>query len=180
MPGLRYLQTWAVDFAGNISASPQRAYINYVPDTIQLAAGDTAILRFALAAGDRIRVRVEPVSGDPDLYFWAPAASNLPNRPWVANLGGLAIDEVSVVAPIAETYQVEIPAYTATTFRLILETTPGADAPVEAAQVNAIDPAKAVRNVPVVAPGANPSEQYALTPPTAANTHVNFMPVIPR
>ncbi len=76
VPGMRYLQVWAVDAAGNISVSPQQAYINYVPDTLQVAGGDAAILRFPLAASDRIRVRIEPVSGDPDVYLWAPDATD--------------------------------------------------------------------------------------------------------
>ena len=178
VPGMRYLQVWAVDAAGNISVSPQQAYINYVPDTLQVAGGDAAILRFPLAANDRIRVRIEPVRGDPDVYLWAPDALTLPRQPWFANLGGVAIDEVSVVAPVAGTYQVEVPAYTSAAFRLIWEISPADGADVEAAQANGIAPTKAVHGMPVVAPTSTPGEQYALTPPTEANTHRNFLPVI--
>ena len=82
---MRYLQVWAADRAGNISLMPKRSFINYTPAAQSLAAGAVQVLRYDLNAGDRLSVRVQPSSGDPDLYLWAPDALSLPRAPWYSN-----------------------------------------------------------------------------------------------
>lgn len=96
--GIRYLQVWAADRAGNISPQPKRSYINYVPATLQVDA-NAPILRYELREGDGIAIRVQPLSGDPDIYLWAPDALTLPRAPWYSNGGGAQTDRLNVVAP---------------------------------------------------------------------------------
>ncbi len=104
--GMKYLQAWAADNAGNISLFPFRDLISYIPESDRVGLDQGRIYRFVLAAGQRLTARVEPVTGDPDLYIWAPDSNTRP--PWVSNQEGNAVDEYRFVAPVAGTYQVEV------------------------------------------------------------------------
>lgn len=172
-PGVAYLQVWAADQASNISAVPQRAAINYIPPSIQLAAGEILVYRFALAVGAQLHVQVEPSEGDPDLYLWAPDYQTRP--PWVSQQSGAAVDGLAITAPVSGRYQLEIEGYSATTFVLTIEM-----AAVTASGVQQTDLAKPLRSVPSVPPDAAPAEQYALQPPEGGAPYTLRLPLILR
>ena len=65
-----------------------------------------------------LKVRLEPVNGDPDLYLWAPDHATRP--PWVSNLAE-GVDDVQITAPVAGRYQVEVFGYSAAEYRLIVD-----------------------------------------------------------
>ena len=180
-PGLRYLQAWAADRAGNIAAMPKRSYINYTPATLQVGAGAVLLLRYNLNAGDRIDVRVQPVSGDPDIYLWAPDALTLPRAPWFSNLGGAQVDQLSVPAPVGGSYQLEIVGHTAAEFTLTVQITPAGAGRASSSEITGVDPGKGVLTAPLLPLAALPSGYHDLTPPdTAPAGNRIYLPAVQR
>jgi len=180
-PGLRYLQAWAADRAGNIAAMPKRSYINYTPTTLQVGANAALLLRYHLNAGDRIDVRVQPVSGDPDIYLWAPDALTLPRAPWFSNLGGAQVDQLSVPAPVGGSYQLEIVGHTAAEFTLTVQITPAGAGRDGASEITGVDPGKGVLTAPLLPLAALPSGYHDLTPPdTAPAGNRIYLPAVQR
>ena len=116
-PGMRYLQAWVADLAGNISASSAKSLINFVPDTDSLLAAETRILRIYVQQGHCLRITTSPIGGDSDLYIWPPIYQ--PGQPyWYSINGSEAPDNVEIIVPETGQYQVEIDGVTATDFVL--------------------------------------------------------------
>src|SRR5207253_1748747 len=145
--------------------------VDYEPPSDTLLAGQVRLYRRTLAAGERLSARVAPASGDADLYVWGPDGSSL----LVSNAAGTAVDEGTVTAPSAGVYQVEVYAYTDTTYRLTLSSGPGASAAsaggpglLELAWrllgAGRAEAAKPVRTAPVVAASDQPAGKLALPP----------------
>ncbi len=121
--GLRYLQAWVADGANNISAKPAIQRVNYVPTTDSLLQGEIRVFRPATLAGQCLRVRVEPAAAgmDPDLYVWPPnhTAGSTPAGFSIQPAG--QVDEVVIQPTQAGVYQVEIVAFTDTTYTQRIE-----------------------------------------------------------
>jgi hypothetical protein len=113
--GAHYVQVLVRDRAGNISPQPGGAVINYVPASDSIALGATRIYRYQVQAGQSVDVTVTALSGDPDLFVYPPS---YPARPaWEsANRGG--DERVRFVAPESGSYQIEVYAHTAATYRI--------------------------------------------------------------
>lgn len=119
--GIKYLQAWAADQAGNISAFPAQTLINYLPPTDRVLQNQVRIYRYALTAGQALHVRLLPIQGDPDLYIWPPDYTT--RTPWVSNLAGEGVvDEIALVAPVTGIYQVEVYGYSAAEYQLSIAT----------------------------------------------------------
>jgi len=173
-PGLKYLQAWAKDKAGNISHFPYTRYVNYAPPIQTIDLEYVHFLRYPLQAGERITVRLEARRGDPDLYVWPPDHGT-GRPPWVSNLRS-GVDSISFVAPVAGVYQIEIYGYTAAEYQLQVTTdssrvglsnviagagTLVSDAEDEAA-MNGIDPTKPRHSQPSLSLESTPSINQAL------------------
>jgi hypothetical protein len=171
--GLHYLQAWAIDNAGNISVIPYKRSINYTPPSDSVRRQQIRIYRQALTLAQTFTVTVTPVSGDPDLYVWAPDSATRP--PWVSNLAG-AIDEVIMVAPIAGVYQVEVHGYTAAQYQLAMGVS-AAHAMMKPLPSGGIDPNKAIPDEPEVRPTDEPSALIAMP---SATLWQNWLPLIIR
>ncbi|MBX3050995.1 MAG: hypothetical protein KF753_05960 [Caldilineaceae bacterium] len=121
--GLRYLQGWVADGAGNISAKPAIRQVNYVPATDTLLEGEVRVYRQATLAGQCLRVRVEPAGSrmDPDLYVWPPnyTAGDAPAGYSILEAG--QTDEVVIQPTNAGVYQIEIVAFTDATYSQTIE-----------------------------------------------------------
>ncbi|MEZ4634209.1 MAG: hypothetical protein R2856_04395 [Caldilineaceae bacterium] len=50
-PGLRYLQAWGADAAGNISNLPDGRRLNFIPAEDEVVAGEIRVYRPETAAG---------------------------------------------------------------------------------------------------------------------------------
>lgn len=123
--GMKYVQAWAADQAGNISVSPAQTLINYLPPTDRVLQNQTRIYRYALTAGQPLHARLVPTQGDPDLYIWPPDYTTRP--PWVSNLAGEGVvDEIALVAPVTGIYQVEVYGYTTAAYQLSITQDAGA------------------------------------------------------
>jgi len=181
-PGLKYLQAWAKDKAGNISLFPYTRYVNYAPPSQTLGADAVHFRRYALQAGELFTVRLEPYQGDPDLYVWPPD-STAGRPPWVSNLRS-GVDAVSFVAPVAGVYQVEIYGFTAAEYQLQVKTDPNVIATWVANQEDSasgneggIDPTKPRYSQPALNVTSGPATNQALLL-FAAQGYQNFLPVI--
>lgn len=125
-------------------------------------------------------MRVQPISGDPDVYLWVPDALTLPRVPWYSNLGGLQADQLNVVAPVAGSYQLEIVGYTAAEFTLNVQITPAALSAAEEWETAGVDAQKPVRNLPAISPMALPGDLYSLIPPAAPPQNYLYLLAIQR
>jgi hypothetical protein len=170
--GVKYMQAWASDGEGNISQYPYRAWINYIPPSEHVSRNQVRFYRVYVEEGQRLTVRVTPISGDPDLYIWPP---DWPDRPpWVSNLEGTAVDEVSFTAPVSGVYQVEVYGYTAADYQISIEVTGGtAMAEVGGGR----DASKPVREYPVVHPASVPGEQIGV-PSAPPRRYKVYLPVV--
>jgi len=171
--GMKYLQAWAADGAGNVALFPFKAYINHVPATYRVNQNQGQIYRYTLTAGQQLTARVESLSGDPDLYLWAPDHTTRP--PWVSNLR-TGVDDVSIVAPVAGVYQIEIYGFSAAEYRLLVNVT----AEVGAAQIaGGQDPTKSVPSQPLLPISNEPGAQLGLPAPGQVQSKI-YLPLIRR
>lgn len=125
--GLRYLQGWVADAAGNISAKPAIQRVNYIPATDTLLEGEIRVYRPATLADQCLRVRVEPASAtmDPDLYVWPPNHTPGSGPAGYSILGAGEVDEVVIQPTQAGIYQVEIVGFTDATYTQSIEVLAG-------------------------------------------------------
>jgi hypothetical protein len=112
--GIRYIQAYVADAAGNISLNVVKAQINYVLPSDSLLQNQVQVYREELKAGDTLAVSVQPLSGDADLYVWDPNSNSV----LVSNNSGTAVDQGSIVASQSGAYQIEVYAYTDTTYSI--------------------------------------------------------------
>jgi hypothetical protein len=173
--GMKYMQAWAADRAGNISLYPYQAYINYMPPVDQVLEGQTRVYRYTLAAGQLFTATVTRVTGDPDLYVWPP---DFPERPpWISDLSS-GVDRVSFSAPVAGVYQIEVYGFTAADYQISVETTPAGSR--RQAAHSGVNAAKPQRGSPAVPVSSEPGGQIALPPPPSQPRHRIYLPMIVR
>jgi PKD repeat protein len=151
--GLHYLQAWAADRAGNISLAPYVQMIHYTPPISHVARDQIRVYRQALSAGQTLQVRLTPSSGDPDLYVWTPETSTGIEPPYVSNLSGNAVDEITLTAIRSGVYQIEVYGYTSADYSL--EILPGSNGQIQhsatpGVKSGGLDPAKTVPQKPAI------------------------------
>jgi hypothetical protein len=110
--GVKYLEVWVADGAGNISLAPLGAFINYLKSD-SLVTGDSRYYVYWLNVGQSMTVTITPASGDPDLYVWPNSGA-----PWYSLNGEGLVDEVSFTAPESDYYIVQVYGYTAAEYTL--------------------------------------------------------------
>ena len=146
-PGLRYLQAWVADQAGNISARAATTWLNYIPGEDSLLQGEVRVYRQMVPAGRCLYVRVEPSAPDmdPDLYVWAPDGTVR-----YSILGPGQVDEL-LISPDADTrYQIEVEALTDVTLRLTVEIRSACARRGLTAQAIGVAAEKSPRNAPTI------------------------------
>lgn len=112
--GVKYLQVWASDTAGNISTTSLGALINYLPAQEDLLQGASRYYLFTMNAGETFTASLTPTSGDPDLYVWSPSGETS----WFSINDGSAVDAVSFVTTEAGTYIVQVYGYSESSYAL--------------------------------------------------------------
>jgi len=121
-----------------------------------VGANQTRLYRYNLEAGQSFSAQVHVLSGDPDLYVWAPDWEQ--GRPaWVSNQS-VGDEEVSFLTPISGEYQVEVYGYTAATYQLTVQITQ------TAGERMVIQSDKVQPSQPVLALNDLPGQQVALPP----------------
>jgi hypothetical protein len=178
--GVKYMQAWVADAAGNVTAQSARAFINYVPPSESLAAEEARLYRYTLQAGDQVAITLTPQNGDADLYVWLPQEGA---DPLVSNLEGSAVDSLSFTAAQGGTYQVEVFAFEASVYQLEVAINSGARAQ---ATSSGITQSKPLRTQPLVSLTSQPTAQQALpTAPAVADVPAQpnirlFLPAVQR
>jgi hypothetical protein len=175
--GVKYMQAWAADGAGNISISPYSDFICYQPISNTLWIGQSHIYRYTLEAGEILTAHIEPLSGDPDLYVWAPDYQTRP--PWVSNLSS-GPDEVSFTAPISGVYQVEVYGYTTSQYQITVEITAAGTVTTEQLNAGNLESAKPEPGQPVVPLESVPGTLIALPAPPVSSFPTVYLPLIVR
>ncbi len=179
-PGLRYMQVWASDAAGNVSAQPMEAFINLLVTLPQLLEGQAHVYRFSMAAGQRITVTLVSLGGMADLYVWSP--DWLPGEEplitdWTnANQKSLAFD-----ALVTGAYQVEIEAFSSTFYQLKIERGPALRVlPNQDVLVDEVREPNRGRLLPLINVSSTPSNYQGLeTPPVQPELRI-FLPLVVR
>lgn len=153
-PGVKYIQAWAADVAGNISLEPASAAINYVPLGAQLDVGNTHFYRQALTTGEHFTATLTLLSGDADIYVWGPDNTLVT----FSNGGTNSVDSVDFVASAAGVYQIEVYGYTAADYELTM----GSDLAAHrmngslTAHPSTTDPSKTIPTSPLVPVTSSP------------------------
>lgn len=178
-PGAKYFQAWARDVAENVSLFPYQAYINYSPDIQTVEQDEGQFYRHEFEEGDVVRVRLESISGDPDLYIWAPDY-NEGRPPWVSNLRN-GDDIINFRAPIDGVYQIEVYGYTLAEYRLIVEVNAERSAlEVEPEIENfGIDPSKPKYDLPIIPLRSIPDPLWPL-PAAPQQSRTIYLPIVLR
>ncbi|NJL06725.1 MAG: hypothetical protein HC911_17850 [Chloroflexaceae bacterium] len=161
-PGVKYLQTWAADGAGNISVAPFQRLTSLAPRTLALALrrDQAHTYRFELQAGQTLRGRLETVTGDADLYLWSPEAGA---PPAVSNLSGVGFDVAELVATQDGTYQVEVYGFNTSTYLLTVEIVVAGQQAADLQQ-GGQDPDKTALANPIIPVLSAPNRAVGLSP----------------
>ena len=173
-PGLRYIQVWVADQAGNIALVPGSASISYLPPIGQVAARTTRLYRVTLAQGEHLIANLVPISGDPDLYVWGPD-NTLAGHSNSAD----SVDAVDFVAKTAGVYQIEVHGYTAATYTLTIQTLSAA-ASAQQHVTGQPQLAKTLPTAPLIPVTNGPMGTVNLPPPTVPTRHHMYVPVVAR
>ncbi|MGB0383728.1 MAG: trypsin-like serine protease, partial [Ardenticatenaceae bacterium] len=173
--GIKYLEAWVADGAGNISLSGQSALINYMPASETLMSGGSRVYAYTLSAGQSLTAHLTPTSGDADLYIWPESAAT---PPYSINGAG-EVDEVSFTASQDGTYMVEVFAYTDSTYTLTVDI--GTRATTNNTRPSA---GKTPRTQPALDPANIPTSlahALPMAPTTPTDTlHQIYLPVVTR
>jgi hypothetical protein len=119
-PGLRFLQAWGADTAGNISNLPDGRSLTYIPSEDEVAQGEVRVYRREVAAGQCLSVQIVPDAEqmDPDLYVWPPSGN-----PVYSLNGAGESDQVTIQPTAAGSYQIEVEGFTDAAYTITIDVT---------------------------------------------------------
>lgn len=161
MPGVHYLRAWAADAAGNISLYWRAGFINLAPETTpaSIARGLIHTYRFHFQTGQSLSLDLTSVTGDADVYVFAPDDS-LVTHSFSEN----PVEGVSFTATRNGVYQVEIFGYVASDYTLQFTLQARAQSPGQMR----VSASKTPRDAPLVSVSDSPEgESYAASVPSA-------------
>ncbi|MBN1261388.1 MAG: DUF11 domain-containing protein [Anaerolineae bacterium] len=170
-PGVHYLKAWVADGAGNLSTAA-RTFINYLPAQSYVAPEQVAMFRFWLTAGLDVSARLTSLSGDADIYAWAPDGTRLA----FSDTSDL-VEVVTFTASVDGIYQIEVYGHEAALYRLELQ------AETETALTGDQAPATSIRRRgrgnPLADPNEEPNEPIAVPEVPLSGTLV-YLPIVIR
>lgn len=108
--GVHYLQIFLADRAGNVTPVPGLDFVSYQPDSASVGLEQQRIYRIRPGVGGQISVRMEVISGNPDLYVFGP---NVSFAPWSDD----PVEEVRF-SGAEGIYQIEVEGYAPGSYRL--------------------------------------------------------------
>lgn len=179
--GLRYLQAWVADGAGNISRRPATRPVSYVPaECDSLEQGEVRTFRLDTDAGRCLVAELWSDVGDADLYVWPPDYVPRGDYRFSRNPAG-ELDRIAVSPTLDGVYQIEVEAYTATSYRLSLaveDTCPlAAQGTAPLAQGAKAGGPRNTPAVPLTGPNSAPPDEMAVPepPPIQRSLHVPLL-----
>jgi uncharacterized repeat protein (TIGR01451 family) len=109
-PGAHYVQVWAADAAGNVSAEPALALINYEPQERSVSYGEVHVYRYPLSPGSDLDTRIW--TGDSyqyavDLRIYDPDGAYVTGA-WVTGEPPQDVAYASIDGTRAGVYQIEL------------------------------------------------------------------------
>lgn len=165
--GAHYLSAYFMDDSGNVSQLPARTVVNYTPASTAIVAEEVHVYRLRMGAGEAFTATLDTLSGDADLYVWAPRSEGEPDA--YSNLGGTAQDQVVMTDTVEGDYHVEVHGFDANSaYHLDLEApglplslrgAPAARPQAPTAKVLPLEPATVdvPDDTPAEAPGGYPA-----------------------
>lgn len=175
LPGIHLLQAWAADAVGNVSA-PLRLGVNYIVSPDFVAQGQVRLYRYTLKPNQQLHVRVQPTSGDADLYIWPP--NHLAQAAWTSVKEGTAVDELTITATVGGIYQVEVYGYTASDFQIQIDEPATRSVAADSAAVTDVPASKTPREQPLIPASAQPGDQQGVATAPAKSDHPLILPII--
>jgi hypothetical protein len=123
VPGLRYMQAWVADGAGNISSRPAMRRVSYIPAADEVSQGETRVYRKFVSANQCLRVTLVPAgsSMDPDLYVWYPSYTSYNSNFTYSINGPGQTDEVVIQPTESGLYQIEVDGLTDATYQITID-----------------------------------------------------------
>jgi len=185
--GIRYLQIWSTDKAGNVSRYPYQKPVSYLGGCKdqRVSKDGTVQFRRVLTKGDIIDASLIPCSGDADLYIWPPDWSG-GRPPFVSNLAGSKVADATqtggYAVPVSGVWTFEVYGYTNADFSLSIDVAAGSPARLAALSTprDNLDPSKPVRNAPALPTDSVPSITMGVLPPAGPSPSGNstYLPLI--
>jgi hypothetical protein len=171
-PGLRFLQAWGADGAGNISNRPDGRSLTYVPDQDEVSQGEVRVYRRSVEAGQCLSVQVIPQAAnmDPDLYVWTPSGN-----PVYSINGAGEVDRVTIQPTVAGSYQIEVEGFTDAVYTININVS--ANCSLSRADQPAEVTAKAPRAIPAIPVEEAPSLTDAPAPQEEIIQYLMFLSV---
>jgi len=161
--GVRTLQLWVADVAGNISPTAASATTNLLRPEEPIQAGQVHLYRLDLQPGQHLTASLATHTGDADLYIWDVQEQRIDYR----NAAGTVTETLTLTQ--SGSYQLEVHGYLDSIYQLALE-----GGPLEAARQPANN--KPLPTAPVASASSQPAAQQAL--PTL--TFPLYLPVMQR
>jgi hypothetical protein len=171
-PGLRFLQAWGADTAGNISNLPDGGSLTYIPSEDEVAQGEVRVYRREVAAGQCLTVQIVPTAADmdPDLYVWPPAGD-----PVYSLNGAGESDQVTIQPTMVGNYQIEVEGFTDAAYTITI------DVAESCSQTRTVQPnevvAKMPRSMPAIPVGEAPKLSEAPAPQEQIIQYLTFLSV---
>lgn len=171
-PGVHYLQAWAADAAGNVSA-PFSRFISYQPNVIDISAGQVHVYRDLLTTGEELQVRLTVLDGGTvDFYVWNPDNSLVQTHEGVTSF-----QEIVFTASQDGVHQIEVEAQTNAQYQLeIIRSGPAGES--LSAPTGLARPLRS-RSTPFMAPGDEPGDDAGLPSAPSSDTSI-MLPLILR
>lgn len=151
--GIHHLSVFVSDNAGNISR-PLSDWVNYLPVTSTVRAGQVSVFRQDLRAGQTLSVTLTTLSGDADLYLFGPGG-----RLGFSINPTTTVDSIRFTAERDGRYLIEVEGFVASTYSLSWTVTTGGSGALALREAATVPTGKTVRETSV---------SYDIPPPDAS------------
>lgn len=183
--GMKYLQVWAADFAGNVS-QPGANWINYIPESESIEQGAVRAYRYHLEAGQQLFAYLSypedaDAASDADLYLWGLVDGDSQLFDWSDN-AGLEADTITYTAPDAGMdLQLEVFGFAESDYALTVEILDGANAGQTRPRSRLLNAAsgKTLPDQPAIPSGSTPPELVGLpAAPLSTTLDMIYLPLM--
>jgi hypothetical protein len=172
--GVHHLSVFVSDNAGNISR-PMSDWVNYLPLTDTVRAGQVKVFRQDLSAGQTLSVTLTTLAGDADLYLFGPGG-----RLGFSINPTTTVDSLVFTAEREGRYLIEVEGFVASTYSLSWTVTTGGSSALAFREAAVVPAGKIVREASVSydipPPDASFDAITADTRPAAVTTNGLYIP----
>lgn len=179
-PGAHYVQVWVADEFGNVSERPGEQFMTLArPDGANITHGEAHVYLRPAQVGQTIRVRLTSLSGDADMYLYAPDGEQV-----AASFATTYSETVMYMAESDGVYHLEIVGAENGRYRLatnlINNAPPPAQAPKEDDSSQAILGHVKGGSTPFFGVGSTPGDTPSLPTVPGLGDYEAYLPIIIR